>query len=276
MSRVRGCSDVHDRLSLICFLPLFFLCYYLLPARFRNAFLLVGSNGFCLLAILPGLLAVDVAGEFLTNYSASERESFYFKTDFHWNPRGAFAASADLAAAMQENGLLDGVVLPAAEDFAWQDLDCPYRGDLNRRFSYLFSMQEEIPYYSIRETSELQYYDAKDVEVPRESIWARGLQSGEEMQYNLLSTENLGFYRICNPNARSARRVLILKDSMEDPMTDYWAELFSEIIVIDPRSYLREESLPELVAEYDIDMALFLYHQNNLSEELIDFLNRGE
>lgn len=177
---------------------------------------------------------------------------------------------------MQENGLLDGVVLPAAEDFAWQDLDCPYRGDLNRRFSYLFSMQEEIPYYSIRETSELQYYDAKDVEVPRESIWARGLQSGEEMQYNLLSTENLGFYRICNPNARSARRVLILKDSMEDPMTDYWAELFSETIVIDPRSYLREESLPELVAEYDIDMALFLYHQNNLSEELIDFLNRGE
>ena len=81
MSRVRGCSDVHDRLSLICFLPLFFLCYYLLPARFRNAFLLAGSHG---------LLAVDVAGEFLTDYSASERESFYFKTDFHWNPRGVF------------------------------------------------------------------------------------------------------------------------------------------------------------------------------------------
>ena len=230
----------NSAIFLICFLPLFFLCYYLLPARFRNAFLLVGSLGF-----------------------------------YAWGDPGnillLLAASADLAAAMQENGLLDGVVLPAAEDFA-----CPYRGDLNRRFSYLFSMQEEIPYYSIRETSELQYYDAKDVEVPRESIWARGLQSGEEMQYNLLSTENLGFYRICNPNARSARRVLILKDSMEDPMTDYWAELFSEIIVIDPRSYLREESLPELVAEYDIDMALFLYHQNNLSEELIDFLNRGE
>lgn len=28
---------------------------------------------------LPGLLAVDVAGEFLTNYSASERESFYLR-----------------------------------------------------------------------------------------------------------------------------------------------------------------------------------------------------
>ena len=59
-------------------------------------------------------------------------------------------------------------------------------------------------------------------------------------------------------------------------MTDYCAELFSEIIVIDPRSYPREESLPELVAEYDIDTVLLLYHQNNLSEELIDFLNRGE
>lgn len=57
-------------------------------------------------------------------------------------------------------------------------------------------------------------------------------------------------------------------------MTDYWAELFSEIIVIDPCSYPREESLSELVAEYDIDTVLLLYHQNNLSEELIDFLNR--
>ena len=83
---------------------------------------------------------------------------------------------------MQENGLLDGVVLPAAEDLPGRILIVLYRGDLpNRRFSHLFSMQEEIPYYSIRETSELQYYDAKDVEVPRES-GARGLQSGEEMQ----------------------------------------------------------------------------------------------
>ena len=80
----------NSAIFLICFLPLFFLGYYLLPARFRNAFLLVGSHGFCLLAILPGLLAVDVAGEFLTDYSASERESFYFKTDFHSNPRGVF------------------------------------------------------------------------------------------------------------------------------------------------------------------------------------------
>lgn len=213
----------NSAIFLICFLPLFFLCYYLLPARFRNAFLLVGSLGF---------YAWGDPGNILLLLAASAA-TYGFGRAWLRQPQRS-AASADLAAAMQENGLLDGVVLPAAEDFAWQDLDCPYRGDLNRRFSYLFSMQEEIPYYSIRETSELQYYDAEDVEVPRESIWARGLQSGEEMQYNLLSTENLGFYRICNPNARSARHVLILKDSMEDPMTDYWAELFSEIIVIDP------------------------------------------
>ena len=36
----------NSAIFLICFLPLFFLCYYLLPARFRNAFLLVGSLGF--------------------------------------------------------------------------------------------------------------------------------------------------------------------------------------------------------------------------------------
>ena len=78
----------NSAIFLICFLPLFFLCYYLLPARFRNAFLLVGSHGFCLLAIQPGLLAVAVAGESLRDYSASERESFYFSPDLHRNPRG--------------------------------------------------------------------------------------------------------------------------------------------------------------------------------------------
>ena len=36
----------NSAIFLICFLPLFFLCYYLLPARLRNAFLLVGSLGF--------------------------------------------------------------------------------------------------------------------------------------------------------------------------------------------------------------------------------------
>ena len=36
----------NSAIFLICFLPLFFLCYYLLPARLRNAFPLVGSLGF--------------------------------------------------------------------------------------------------------------------------------------------------------------------------------------------------------------------------------------
>lgn len=90
MSRVRGCSDVHDRALPDLFSAALFPVLLSATRAVPQAFLLAGSHGFCLLAILPGLLAVDVAGEFLTDYSASERESFYFKTDFHWNPRGVF------------------------------------------------------------------------------------------------------------------------------------------------------------------------------------------
>ena len=46
-----------------------------------------GATASVCLRSCPACLPL-MAGEFLTNYSASERESFYFKTDFHWNPRG--------------------------------------------------------------------------------------------------------------------------------------------------------------------------------------------
>lgn len=180
------------------------------------------------------------------------------------NSEGAFLAESCIAQELQARGLLPDVVFPSLEDFLWCDLvdEHRYLGNLNRRLSYLFSTQEAITYFS-----------SGDQPVARAEIVARGLDE-YELDYNTISTDNLGFYRVCNPDARSATTALVLKDSMENTMTDYLTALFSELIVIDPRSYAEPYPFDELLAHYDVDLVLFVYHDHNVSQELRQFLNR--
>lgn len=87
-------------------------------------------------------------------------------------------------------------------------------------------------------------------------------------------THNLGYLRVENPNAPENQAVLILKDSYQNPMLDYFTAIFRKVNVIDPRNYQEDANLSTLVAERGLDMVLFLYHQDNISTELIDFLQQ--
>lgn len=226
---------------------------------------------------VDSLTAIDVGAYFLQAYTQEERMAMYYRTDFHWNDRGAFRAAEYIAQELSAAGLLDKAAVPGETDFLWQELGEThlYQGDLNRRFSNLFSMREAIPFYCLKDASELQYYLSADDAKPvaREAIISTGLAE-ETLSYNTVATENLGYYRVVNPNARTQRRILILKDSFQNPTTDYFTELFAEVIVIDPRYYNEPYSLSELVALHEVDLVLLMYHQNNASTELVDFLSK--
>ena len=222
---------------------------------------------------IGGLTLLDIGTALTERYSVSERRGFYFRTDFHWNDRGAFCAAEQIAAGMQDAGLMDGVTLPSEDDFVWQELGetHAYLGDLNRRFSYQFSTQEKIPFYCLANTADILYFSSSNISTVRSSIIAKGLNN-PELDYDTLTTSNLGYYRVSNPHARSNRRTLILKDSLENPMTDYFTALFSELIVVDLRNYNEPYSLSELVEHYELDTVILMYHQNNISLELSEFL----
>lgn len=219
---------------------------------------------------------LDVGGYLLETYSLKERMQMYYRTDFHWNSYGAFLAAQYIGEEMAATGLLDGVTLPTSEDFHWEELgeDHLYCGDLNRRLSYLLSMHENIPNYSLRDAAQVRYYRSVDDSVPveREEIVGSGLAE-DCLNYNGISTANLSYYRVVNPNARSAKHVLILKDSYQNPTIDYFTELFAEVAVIDPRYYSEPYSFSEILEQNDIDIVLLMYHQNNHSIELSDFFH---
>lgn len=215
---------------------------------------------------------VDVCSYFLENFDAKERGDFYYKTDFHWNLRGAYEAAKGIVTELAGKGYINEDQIPKKSDFYWVDFtgDKEYMGDLQKRFSEEPYEGEYIPYYELRNKSGLRYYKALDgEEIPREEIVASGLEE-DVLQYNGVCTYNLGYLRIENDNAYSDLKVLVLKDSYQCAMTDYFTAVFAETNVIDPRIPIC--SLDELMETRDIDLVLCVYHESNVSQELVDYL----
>lgn len=100
------------------------------------------------LAQVEGLTVIDAEAPLVTG-TLADREQYFYKTDFHWNARGAFAAAQEIARQLAGTGMIAETSVPQAEDFLWSELggERRYQGDLNVWFSNQFSMQEDIPRY---------------------------------------------------------------------------------------------------------------------------------
>jgi len=209
---------------------------------------------------------------YMQAFPLEERAKFFYKTDMHWNEYGAFVASEYIAESLADTNRIKRSSVPTESDFIWTDLTgLSYLGDLQKRFSSEVTVEEYIPFYVATNAEDFKYYTSLNgEEVPRSSIVASGLES-DPLDYNKLSTYNLGYLRIENEFASEDKHVLILKDSYECCMTDYFSEMFTEIDVVDPR-YANCPSFEEITSARDIDLVLMLYHSNNISQELIQYL----
>lgn len=218
---------------------------------------------------------IDVSGYFSRAFSIEELQKMYFKTDLHWNANGAFAA----ADYIQHNMVPKTIKIEekaGKSDFSWTLLsEKLYQGDINMRFSNLFDMHEEIPVFIPQTGQNSRYYLSVDDQKPAERGEIIGNGSGKDtVSYNDVYTKNFGYYRIDNPDANSKKRLLILKDSYQNPTTDVFSSVFSEVDVIDPRYFKEPYSFKEFVKQRKIDAVLLMFHQDNFSPELEQFLRR--
>lgn len=266
-----------DRPLVWCVLPLKNEALYdLEPAYFSDE--TGAENKQALLDTLTqveGLTLIDAEPPLVTGPLA-ERKQYFYRTDFHWNARGAFAASHEIAQQLAGAGLIAADSVPQAEDFLWSELggERRYQGDLNIWFANHFSMQEDIPRCVPRHTSQLRYFlhPGETQSVPRETIVGSGLDK-DPVTYNDVFTYNLGYYRVENPDAPETSSVLILKDSFQNATIDYFSSIFRSVTVVDPRGYQETPDLAGLLEADGIDLVLFFYHQNNVSRELIGLLS---
>lgn len=232
----------------------------------------------------PQLYVIDTAAEFL-RLPLSAREAFYFKGDFHWNARGAFFAAGIIEDGLQANGFLQPSELFSDDDFVFDELDgVSYQGDLNRRFSDLVSGNEVIPLIHPKETAQITYYRSVDDQKPvtRGALIGTGLDPAPgadtasepeaAVSYNDIYTENLGYYRVENPQSKSDQSILIFKDSLQNPTTDFFSVIFRSVDVIDARYYDEPYSADELIGVRKPDLILIMLHHDNYSPELMELL----
>ncbi len=222
---------------------------------------------------VDNLQLIDLVSYFEQVYTPEELKNLYFPTDFHWNAAGALDAMEYIRAQLESSGTLDSASNAVRQDVSLEWLPRTYDGDLNRQLSYALPRETQVPVCVLRNTQDVRYYTSVDdtEPVPREKIIGAG-RGKDTVTYSDVYTENLGYYRVVNPHARVQQHVLLLKDSFQDPTTDYFTALFSEVEIIDPRYYQEQATFADLLRGGKPDLVLFLYHQNNFSPELVRFI----
>lgn len=222
---------------------------------------------------VDNLQLIDLVSYFEQTYTPDRLKNLYFPTDFHWNAIGALDAVEYIRAQLENRGIFDADSKDVTKDVSLEWLARRYDGDLNRQLSYALPCETQIPVCVLRNTQDVRYYTSVDdtEPVPRGKIVGAG-QGKDTVTYADVYTENLGYYRVVNPHARVQQHVLLLKDSFQDPTTDYFTALFSEVEIIDPRYYQEQSTFADLLRDGKPDLVLFLYHQNNFSPELVRFI----
>lgn len=201
-------------------------------------------------------------------FSQSDLETFFFKADFHWNAKGAGVVFEYMMDWLAKECLVDEPIPDFYLEYSY--LDNNYVGDLNRRYSFLFPTDEPLPV--IRNVNgNIRYYltfNSDEYTLDRKSISGDSLPNGET--YNSIYTDNLGYYKMVNTEALLNTKVLVIKDSMQNPMTDMFSYVFNTSEIVDIRA-LKDISLYDIIKESDADLVLLMYHQNNVTGEMFNF-----
>lgn len=240
---------------------------YMLPSYLQSNYSEQNYNNF-IKALHPDIETCD-AFRVYENHSIKDLESYFFKSDFHWNAKGAGEALLYTVDWLFSENLIDEPK-PEGLTFNYTYLDDNYIGDLNRRYSFLFPTKESIPIFKDNE-SEIRYfssYNSQDYSLDKASIQGEALPEGQT--YDSVYTKNIGYYKMVNDNSLLNTKVLVIKDSMQNPMTGMFSYLFNTSEIVDIRA-LKELSLFTIIEESDADLALLMYHQNNVTGEMFDF-----
>ncbi len=177
-------------------------------------------------------------------------DGLYFKTDHHLTVRGAAIVYDTLAAAL---GWSD-----AAEAKSCVKTVSGFKGAYYRKYPNLITDAEDFA-----------YYDVSDYEV----------QIGDDFYDDMIDEAKLDTYDkyaallygnnplviIRNPNNTSGKKIAVFRDSYFNMLAPLIAENYSEIHVIDLRSF--DESAVDYMRENGLEDALVLYSLSQLQTD---------
>ncbi len=213
--------------------------------------------------------------EYFNNLSLEEKKKLYFKGDFHWNALGAYEGMKFLQDAMVAKGTISEDQKFSDDDFVFRTLDDKqYIGDLQVRFSGLIALDEVVPMIESIHKDDMTYYTIYNNIWKRETLIGAGLDKNP-IKYVDVYTENLGYYGCINENAKTDKKVMVFKDSFQNPNTDMLSTIFRDVAIIDVRYIDWSFWFHHMVEKSQPDAIIFMYQEQNYSLLLKDYLLRS-
>lgn len=220
---------------------------------------------------LENINFIDIDENFLHKFDESERESLYFKTDHHWNGIGAYEGFKSIIENMDE-----------ISDVSWgkytqTNFDKGYfLGSYNMNLNKLVKEDESIPYIHLKDKPNYDYYKydgKKETKVKEEDVVATRKKE-EEILYGgaYVFGNACNILKIRNKDALSDKKILVLRDSYQAPTSWLFADIFSEVQLVDPR-YTKELnlSMDEIIRNSDADIVIFMYNSTDF-KSMIDVI----
>jgi hypothetical protein len=214
----------------------------------------------------------NLSKDWRTKFSLEERESFYFKTDSHWNAKGAINAfellipTFDIFANFNESSFNQA-------DFEYiEKKDKSYQGDFDRQLQFQFPYKDTSGFYKMPDVDTITSWLYKDGELQKLSIneiYSSGIEE-TEMNYDKLYTKNYGYYKVVNSNALNRTKLIVIKDSYMNPMLPFFVTYFSQVEIVDPR-YISSGDCYSLIEESDADAVLVLFNDGVVFGDMYNF-----
>ena len=192
--------------------------------------------------------------------------AWFFRTDHHWTPEGAFLAWQTIAAdwADRYGWVTDPFLMDESnyEKIVYPDL---FLGSQGKRAGSLYAGTDDITRYSPKFDTSFTY-GVRGGAI-RTGTFDTALLFPERVEkkdwfsenpYVLYAGGDYGFARILNHNNPDGPRVLLIRDSFACALTPFLAQSCSELITVDLR-YLPQGTLLENIQKEQPDLVMTLY-----------------
>ena len=202
-----------------------------------------------------------------TPLSAHSGEDIYYRTDHHWTSLGAYYGYTGLMEAM---GLTPVPLSKYTKTTVSEDFYGTIYSSSGVRWVKPDCIDTYVPDTGISVVSHT--YDSKGnpVEEQRQLYDYSFLSVKDKYSMFLGGNQSLGV--VTTPNTDKPK-LLIIRDSYTDSLVPFLTAHFSEIHLIDPR--YSKISIPQYIADNDIDEALVLYSVSNfVSDKNLVWISR--
>lgn len=215
---------------------------------------------------------IDTGSYFVDNFNKEQLESFYFKTDHHWNSIGAYEAFKYMVKQMDKNKDIN-VDLNNYKYKTSYIKDKPFIGTYNKNLYNLFDTNEDVPFVDMDRKFSKKYYEMKNskFEEVAENYIIGDRFGQDEITYGGAYTGNYPYYKIINEKAITDKKVLLIRDSYQAPLTSLFSDIFKQVEIVDPR-YVNMD-IDDILKKSDSDIFMIMFNNGADIGEMIKHIN---